>query len=592
MNVDEATNKAGNKFLNTIVQYFDEEGQTVSNQLLGTREVNIATSSNITSAVQEILSSKELNLSQLVSMTMDNCNVMRGEKQGVEAQIRKSHPSLLDVSGDTIHTVNNAVKKFFSKIDSFFHVQSLTSDVFYDIEYSPKVRSIFGQVQAILFGDKTAKSIIRPIPNRFLQMNTVAERFVELWDAIWVYYSAFLTVQERKKYASKVKAVLDRLKVPEEKRPQLWNILDQQRKQAKTDANNDRKARILSALFLNQEKTILLLNLYRGITEKFLHFTKKYQASKPQMHDLHIDLFRLTKEFFAGFIAPDVIPVHDVSQLKDLDLDDKSHQLKNREFGVGKYCLQVCLKDKEKNFWLNDFFCALRQAYTIASNDLKKLQLGNETLILLSYLSPGLQRNKRTVAAFSSLAKKLPNILTPSERGILDEETRAYTVDNTLSVMVVNEEDSQFRLDRDWWIHVMNRKADGQPKYPVLSKLVKALLSVFTGPVVESSFNIMGDIIEEDRSRLTTYNYESLAMVKSSLSALGEKAVTANISQQMKHDVCHSFSKYKKFLKTSNVSAPSASNQTLNLSNKSSMPTPNSPQQANTSSSKELEEVA
>ena len=113
-------------------------------------------------------------------------------------------------------------------------------------------------------------------------MNTVAERFVELWDAIWVYYSAFLTVQERKKYTSKVKAVLDRLKVPEEKRPQLWNILDQQRKQAKTDANNDRKAKILSALFLNQEKTILLLNLYRGITEKFLYFTKK--KTKLQSH--------------------------------------------------------------------------------------------------------------------------------------------------------------------------------------------------------------------------------------------------------------------------------------------------------------------
>ena len=76
------------------------------------------------------------------------------------------------------------------------------------------------------------------------------------------------------------------------------------------------------------------------------------------MHDLHTDLFRLTKEFLAGFIAPDAIPVHDVNQLKDLDLDHKSHQLRNRDLGVGKYSLpiiQVYLKDKEKNFWLNDF---------------------------------------------------------------------------------------------------------------------------------------------------------------------------------------------------------------------------------------------
>ena len=132
--------------------------------------------------------------------------------------------------------------------------------MFYDFEYPPKGRSLFGQVQAILFGDKTVKSIIRPIPNRFLQLNTVAQSFVELCDAsIWDYYSSFLTVQEHRQYASKVKTVLDRLKVPEEKRPQLWNTLDQQRKQAKTDANNDRKARIPSALFLNQEKIDLLL---------------------------------------------------------------------------------------------------------------------------------------------------------------------------------------------------------------------------------------------------------------------------------------------------------------------------------------------
>ena len=135
-------------------------------------------------------------------------------------------------------------------------------------------------------------------------------------------------MQERKQYANKVKAVIHKLKVPEEKRTQLWNILDQQRKQAKIAASNDRKARILSALFLNQEKTILLLNLYKEITEKFMYYTKKYQASKPQMHNLHNDLFRLTNKFHAGFIAPDAIPVHNVSQLKDLYLDDKSHQLK------------------------------------------------------------------------------------------------------------------------------------------------------------------------------------------------------------------------------------------------------------------------
>ena len=55
LNVDEATNNAGNKFLNVIVQYYDDDGNTVRNQLLGTREVNLATAENILGAIGDIM---------------------------------------------------------------------------------------------------------------------------------------------------------------------------------------------------------------------------------------------------------------------------------------------------------------------------------------------------------------------------------------------------------------------------------------------------------------------------------------------------------------------------------------------------------
>ena len=177
------------------------------------------------------------------------------------------------------------------------------------------------------------------------------------------------------------------------------------------------------------------------------------------------------------------------------------------------------------------------------------LPLNNETLTKLSYLSPALQRNNKTKTALASLAKTIPNVLPECELGELDEELRAYTVDETLSEMPVDEEDSKFRLDKDWWIHVMRRKKNGNMKYPALSKLIKAVLTVFTGPLVESSFNIMDDVIEADRTRLTTFNYESLAMIKSSLSAHGQKAVAMTISEEMKQNVCHSYVRYEKLKK-------------------------------------------
>ena len=47
--------------------------------------------------------------------------------------------------------------------------------------------------------------------------------------------------------------------------------------------------------------------------------------------------------------------------------------------------------------------------------------------------------------------------------------------------------------------------------------LISALMSIFSGPLIESTFNIMDDIVEKDRSKLTVENYEAVAIVKTSL---------------------------------------------------------------------------
>ena len=45
-------------------------------------------------------------------------------------------------------------------------------------------------------------------------------------------------------------------------------------------------------------------------------------------------------------------------------------------------------------------------------------------------------------------------------------------------------------------------------------KLISALMSIFSGPPIESTFNIMDDLVEKDHSKLTVENYEAVAIVK------------------------------------------------------------------------------
>lgn len=114
LNIDEATNN------NNDVQYYMyyESENKVQWRHLGSRNQNLATASNIMDSTEFVLHEYDIEWWQVLSALMNNCSTMRGVRRGVEALIRKKNPNLLDISGDTIHMVNNAAKTLLSNVDS------------------------------------------------------------------------------------------------------------------------------------------------------------------------------------------------------------------------------------------------------------------------------------------------------------------------------------------------------------------------------------------------------------------------------------------------------------------------------------------
>lgn len=546
LNIDEATNNAGNKFLNIMVQFYDEEAKQCIVQLLGVREVNISTSQNITEAVSSVLKERQLNCNQIVSVLMDNCNVMRGKWNGVETKLRAMNSNLLDVSGDTVHILNNAAKKFFNPIEGFLPLQVLCSDLFYDIEESPKVKEIFSLIQMKLYNK--ALALIRPISNRFNQMLTVSNRMCQLWDSLRIYYACFLEPVDARKFKAEIESLYTKYDLNSQDVVFIKDLLKKQKEQQKTDTNSARKERIIHCLFDKSDQTFVVLNLYRGVLCKFEHFIKLFQSSKPLVHLLHTELFSVMKEFFSFFIQPEHIPLYDAKKLSKIDYNNPELQLKKTSLYVGEYCKPLLLlysRDKKMHqHWLDSFYSALRQSYIACATGMMKLPLLNETIIELSHLSPGCQKSNTTGAALLKLATKLPNVISPEELGLLDEEVKAYTVDLDISLIEADEEDDNFRLDMSWWSKIFGMKSKGQVKYNILSRLVKALLSIFCGPLVEASFNIMDDILRSDRSRMTTQNYEALAMIKSSMIGRQESTTSIQITPSMKSSVSSAYSRF------------------------------------------------
>ena len=73
-------------------------------------------------------------------------------------------------------------------------------------------------------------------------------------------------------------------------------------KHKKTDANKARKERIINALFDNDEKSIICIQVARGILLKFQSFATLFQTNKPMCHALHFEIFKLVKTFFSAVL--------------------------------------------------------------------------------------------------------------------------------------------------------------------------------------------------------------------------------------------------------------------------------------------------
>ena len=94
-------------------------------------------------------------------------------------------------------------------------------------------------------------------------------------------------------------------------------------------------------------------------------------------------------------------------------------------------------------------------------------------------------------------------------------ELKNYVIDSDLPQPQKTE-----RLD-GWWTKIFETK-----RYPILSSLVKASLSIFTGPIVESSFSIMNDTIDLQSGKTELAAYSAIMTVKYQLKSAGVTALS------------------------------------------------------------------
>ena len=156
-----------------------------------------------------------------------------------------------------------------------------------------------------------------------------------------------------------------------------------------------------------------------------------------------------------------------------------------------------------------EFKTAVKEAYINTAKYMQeKFPLTNRVLMALNGLDPKLIRQSSTYNLLKNLAEYFPTILKTKE----DHDKYLLEISNIqLDEQLPALQDTEgvpLRLDH-WWNKVFQSK-----KYPVLAKIVKACLSIFTGPHVESSFSKMNDIIYKKANRMDIATYDGIITVK------------------------------------------------------------------------------
>lgn len=160
-----------------------------------------------------------------------------------------------------------------------------------------------------------------------------------------------------------------------------------------------------------------------------------------------------------------------------------------------------------------DFIGKVTKAYTACGKYMQnKLPLKSKTLQALSSIDPVVRGHSQAVTQLKELARIMKH-LVPLESDITQEIIR-YNVDPNLA----KYEDGDDIVK--WWAHVMSLG-----KYPALSQVIRGALSIFHGPLVESSFSLMGDVIDAKRSSMKISTFDAVQTFKYVLRSRGKTGI-------------------------------------------------------------------
>ncbi|KAG1714420.1 DNA-directed RNA polymerase III subunit RPC1 [Nymphon striatum] len=475
LNMDESTSKNLLRVFTILVSYYSDSSHEVVVEHLASVSLIKVASAPLFEQITGLFDKYNLPWENLMSVLMDSCNVMRGSKTGLEVRLREKASHLLDIDGDSCHHIHNCSKKFCEPFEKA--VEKLHTDIYNDFKWSADLMDALKEICMILEVKFTKPD--RFLGHRWLSCYDVTLANLRLMDAYLMFYYSFIPKESKPLYHHVVVSIFHSKEASNQSRMRIRVIQEELSRKSLTEDGRKRKNRIVEKLFYKRKQIITILHFYSAV----LAMLKQY---------------------------PEELEHKTLKQLKEMDID-KADLLSKKSMFIG-FSTEKALQQLDE-ISAGQFLTKAQTAFKACAGYMqKKLPLTNATLRRLSAIDPTAVGHSLTLLHLKKLPKTFPTVLNMSERQSYDREVHAFQLDCNLPP-AYHLDETPVQLDH-WWRDVIK-----MGKYPALTKMAKAIMSCFHGPLVESSFNLMQDILDTRSGRMKIETFNAFQTVKYSITA-------------------------------------------------------------------------
>ncbi|KAH8027539.1 hypothetical protein HPB51_007089 [Rhipicephalus microplus] len=474
--------------LDVLVRYFSSSQQEVVVEHVQSFDLGRATAEIIVGCIEEAIA--DLPKQGLVCFFSDGPNVMKSVRNKLQKHVA---PSLIDIGNCNLHKVHNA---FGRGLDAFgLDVEEVVRNIYYYFKGAVRAEAL-RECQDTL--GISCHVFLRHVSNRWLTLQDSLCRVEEQFEALRTYFFKGNSSRQR---------------------PDTQSLHN----------------KLVSAF---SEKQLLAKVLFlKNCAQLFSGFQLLFQKQEPLLHILHVELIVLVQRVLSRFLRHEAFADKSAEQLKRLDVMDASLWKSRPEVGTDteKSMLEWDSSEKKR------FYLGARAFYLACAKDLlQKLPLDNRVLQSASLLNWQSTNVESEVRALKYLVSQLPQVIKHEEVSSAIDEWHMLKCDSNSDLLALGGE----RIDVRWGKIFELKSPGGQPKYPLLSRLVKCLLCLPHGNAdCERGFS-ENKRFYENRYSLCIASINGLRQTKTYLRRYDGDATKVPLSTELLQSVRRSRARY------------------------------------------------